>query len=86
MAGGQQEPIPFGPVRIVGSVSQLVGVHRGEHVGRTKGLTDVALALRLTHIEGVVAHAIGGFAHLLGTHQATSACGLAVSAAAFSAN
>jgi hypothetical protein len=31
--GGQQEPVPTPPVRVVGPVAQLVGVHGGEHVG-----------------------------------------------------
>ena len=62
VAGGQQEPVAALPVRVVGAVAELVGVDGGEHVGGTEGLADVALALRLAHVQDVVAHAVGGVA------------------------
>ena len=60
--GRQQEPVAVRPVRVVGAVAQLVGVDRGQHVGGAEGLTDVALALGLAHVQRVVAHAVGGLA------------------------
>jgi hypothetical protein len=40
-------------VRVVGAVSQLVGVDHGEDVGDAEGLPDVALALYLRHVQGI---------------------------------
>ena len=52
-------------MRIVGPVPQLVGVDASEHVGGAQGLPDITLALRLAHVQDVVAHPVGGRRHLL---------------------
>ena len=59
VAGGEQEPVALVPVRVLGAVAQAVGVDGGEDVGGAEGLSDVALALFLAHVQGVVPDAVG---------------------------
>ena len=61
VAGGEQEPVAAVPVRVVGAVAQAVGVDGGEDVGGAEGLSDVALALFLAHVQRVVPDAVGEF-------------------------
>src|SRR6185503_715023 len=65
VTGGQEKPVAVLPLRLVGTVSQLVGVDAGQHVGGAEGLPDISLALRFAHVERVVPCAVGGRRHLL---------------------
>ena len=60
VADGEQEPVAVLPVRVLGAVAELVGVGHGEDVRDAEGLADVALALDLAHLQGVVPDAVGG--------------------------
>ena len=80
VTGRQQESIPLCPVRIVGTVSQLVGVDRCQHIGGAEGLADIALALGLAHVQHVVTHPVGGLRRPFGLRiDAASPCAGTVS-------
>ena len=66
VADREQEPVAARPVRVLGPVAQLVGVDHGEHVGAPERLADVALALHLAHVQGVVPDPVGRLADRAG--------------------